>query len=889
MVTNDLNGKPFQLKFVRAAQMQLFANAVCDPPLGSTTVVPYGETVKFTVLLESSRSFPEQPWEAILWHNGHEKREWRELRLEETQTATGPLVVGSKSRAAVYRRFFSVQLPNSPNRQAPVQFTLKYRIASSTDWKWVNENSSLTDGELYFQPEKPPAEITSYLKDLSADFSVRSVPSESPNAQVWSITTAVKAAQGETSGWTDTIIGIPRSFIRWFALVRIWSPWLAPRHGKGNFQPQEDAILCSFLRLDGLHLVLLAVSGIDDVLTVFKHDGHGNVIASSRNDSPKEGQNRIIAAVATTFESANAAVMYHARKLVRGDEYMSNEIKTEIKTAVENDVRAEWMDNWYDGLTYCTWNALGQDLNEDKIYNALNILKQNNIKITNLIIDDNWQSLDAHGEHQFNRGWTDFEANKQGFPHGLKHTITNIRDEHRNIQHIAAGYWGGVSPYGSIAKKYKTIAVRKERSLIPAETVTMVDADDIDRMYNDFYKFLLSCGVDSVKTDAQFALDLLADAPDRRRFIKAYQDAWTINSLRYFSIKAISCMSQIPQILFHTQLPTDKPRIMVRNSDDFFPGIPSSHPWHIFVNAHNSLLTSHLNILPDWDMFQTSHPYSSFHAAGRCVSGGPIYFTDEPGQHNLDLIAQMTARTIQGKTIILRPSVIGKTVGIYTGYEEERLLKVGTFAGGVGGTGILALFNVSECPLSELVNLNAFPGVESGEEYVVRTHTTGEVTHPMKLDSETPVISLEVEVKGYEILSAYPLLVLPSPETSGPDPSAAKVAVLGLLGKMTGAAAVVRSATRLEKNGRLRIELALKALGTLGIYLSTLRDKSVEDNVLVMISEKVVPARTVTIAEQAPVLELDVEAAWEEMGLEAGWSNEVRVLVLVDGHEKSSL
>lgn len=384
-----------------------------------------------------------------------------------------------------------------------------------------------------------------------------------------------------------------------------------------------------------------------------------------------------------------------------------------------------------------------------------------------------------------------------------------------------------------------------------------------------------------MKTDAQFALDLLAYAPDRRRFIKAYQDAWTINSLRYFSIKAISCMSQIPQILFHTQLPTNKPRVMVRNSDDFFPGIPSSHPWHIFVNAHNSLLTSHLNILPDWDMFQTSHPYSSFHAAGRCVSGGPIYFTDEPGQHNLDLIAQMTARTIQDKTIILRPSVIGKTVGIYTAYEEEKLLKVGTFTGGVDGTGILALFNVSERPLAELVNINAFPGIKSNKEYVVKTHTTGEVTHPLKLSSETPVVSLEVEVKGYEILSAYPLLALPSQKSPSLDSAATKVAVLGLLGKMTGAAAVVRSKTRLEESGKLRIELALKALGTLGIYVSTLHEKSVENDVLVMISEKVVPVHTVKISEQTPVLEVDVEAAWDEMGLQAGWSNEVRVLVLL--------
>ena len=280
----------------------------------------------------------------------------------------------------MYRRFFSVDLPNPPNLQDPVQFTLKYRIGSTSDWKWANENSSLTDGELYYQPEKPPIEITSYLKDLSPDLSVHSVPSESPEARVWSITTAVKPAEGETSGWTNTSLGVPRSFTRWFALVRIWSPWLAPRHGKGKFQAQEDTILCSFLRWDGLHLVLLAVSGIDDVLTVFKHDEHGNVLASSRNDSPKEGQTMIIAAAAGSFESANAAAMYHARKVVGGDEYMSTELKAEMKTATENDVKAEWMDNWYDGLTYCTWNALGQDLNEDKIYNALNILKQNNIK-----------------------------------------------------------------------------------------------------------------------------------------------------------------------------------------------------------------------------------------------------------------------------------------------------------------------------------------------------------------------------------------------------------------------------------------------------------------------------------------------------------------------------
>ncbi len=46
-----------------------------------------------------------------------------------------------------------------------------------------------------------------------------------------------------------------------------------------------------------------------------------------------------------------------------------------------------------DGLSYCTWNGLGQNLTEQKLFDALDSLSKNNINISNLIIDDNWQSL----------------------------------------------------------------------------------------------------------------------------------------------------------------------------------------------------------------------------------------------------------------------------------------------------------------------------------------------------------------------------------------------------------------------------------------------------------------------------------------------------------------
>jgi hypothetical protein len=65
---------------------------------------------------------------------------------------------------------------------------------------------------------------------------------------------------------------------RWFALVRIWSPWLAPRQGKGHFGLDKEAVLCSFLSSGSKHLVLLAISGANDVMTMFTSDSDGNVV-----------------------------------------------------------------------------------------------------------------------------------------------------------------------------------------------------------------------------------------------------------------------------------------------------------------------------------------------------------------------------------------------------------------------------------------------------------------------------------------------------------------------------------------------------------------------------------------------------------------------------------
>jgi hypothetical protein len=712
---------------------------------------------------------------------------------------------------------------------------------------------------------------------------------------------------------------------------------LAPRHGDNitGFHLSEPAILLSFLRYDGLHVVLLAVNGVDEVLTQFKSSEHGEIVVESRNDSGEDRKFKVLAASAWSFEVANAAVMYEARKLVRQSgsyqqlleqlEELPKHIRTEsldsdtvlvnstknnnnttTKLLTEDDsLTPQWLQSWYDSLAYCTWNSLGQDLNAEKIMAGLDSLAQNRIHISTLIIDDNWQSLDGTQgtTNQFQRGWKAFEANPLGFPEGLRAAVSEIRETHPAIRDVAVwhalmGYWGGISPDGEIAKNYKTVEVNFREGTPMAGRKLAVHPDDIHRLYDDFYRFLSSAGVTGVKTDVQFSLDLLADTRDRHSFTNTYQSAWTQAHLRHLAGKAISCMSMVPQILFHSFLPTTTPRIMLRNSDDFFPDVPTSHAWHVFVNAHNALFVQHLNVLPDWDMFQSSHPYSGFHAAARALSGGPIYITDAPGEHDVDLIHQMTALNPRGQTVILRPSCVGKTMGVYDKYDEKGVLKIGVYDGKSDvGTGLLGVFNVAEQEISFILPIIKFPGVNapdspvessgvSERSWIVRSHMSRRITSPIHPSNPTRpdnLLQCTLPVRGYDVWSALPV------HTFG----GLKLAVLGLLGKFTGAVAIVDTTFKTAESeaetqvSRLKVHVQLKALGVLGIWLSDVQSsaRKVED-MMVLILGKPVPPHVVKLnTDHGPqgsgVVEIDVDTAWNEMELDPGWSNEIGVDVFL--------
>jgi hypothetical protein len=118
-------------------------------------------------------------------------------------------------------------------------------------------------------------------------------------------------------------------------------------------------------------LVLLAISGVDDVMTLFTSDSEGNVVlhvcvgvpvldwnsltsSQVRNDNPSKTVARVLVGLGDDFESANAAVMYHARGIVSAAEVATGQQKKEFDALKDGDATTKiWAENWYDGLTYC--------------------------------------------------------------------------------------------------------------------------------------------------------------------------------------------------------------------------------------------------------------------------------------------------------------------------------------------------------------------------------------------------------------------------------------------------------------------------------------------------------------------------------------------------------
>jgi hypothetical protein len=336
--------------------------------------------------------------------------------------------------------------------------------------------------------------------------------------------------------------------------ARVTTTWLGPQHGTTTFAIDKDALLVMVLRSDGYHVAVLAVSGLGNTTTVIGSNS-GHVLLKSRNDSGTGQQHRAIVAVGPEWQPVVDAAFYAARDLI---------LNSINEQTADLEVMPFWRETWYDGLGYCSWNSLGPNVSEESILDALQGLYDNDIRVSTLIIDDGWQSVKSGG------GWDKFEANSK-FPSGLAGLVQKIKSRFPTIKHVAVwhsilGYWGNIAPDGWIAASYRCTTVKWQNS---SDTL-VVDEPDVNRLYDDFYRFLYNSGVDSVKCDYQAALEEFNKGTDRMRLGQAYQDALKINGLKYLSGRVLYCMSHVPDIFFHSLLQRNHFPVVLRNSDGGF-------------------------------------------------------------------------------------------------------------------------------------------------------------------------------------------------------------------------------------------------------------------------------------------------------------------------------
>jgi raffinose synthase len=303
--------------------------------------------------------------------------------------------------------------------------------------------------------------------------------------------------------------------------------------------------------------------------------------------------------------------------------------------------------DFVDRFGWCTWDAFYQEVSAEKLRAGLSSFQAAGVMPGFVILDDGWQR--EHFLPTGERRLTSFAANEK-FGGDLTECIRAAKQDFGVqtflVWHAVIGYWGGVDPEAlpgySVLEQPRRFGegVLTHTPRCDEEwwggLVGLVPESEIGRFYDDYHRQLAEQGVDGVKVDNQAVLEALgARQGGRVRLSRCYREALESSVQRHFSGRLINCMANAQETFYGSPAST-----LTRTSIDFFPRRPESHSAHLYANAHVGLWFGQF-MQPDWDMFQSGHEWGAFHAAGRALSGGPVYVSDKPGEHDVTLLRKL--------------------------------------------------------------------------------------------------------------------------------------------------------------------------------------------------------------------------------------------------------
>jgi raffinose synthase len=300
-----------------------------------------------------------------------------------------------------------------------------------------------------------------------------------------------------------------------------------------------------------------------------------------------------------------------------------------------------------DRFGWCTWNAFYQKVSPENVRAGLQSFAKGGVEPRFMILDDGWQSttVEPTGEERL----TSLAPNGR-FGGDLAATVSLAKKEFKVrtflVWHALNGYWGGVDGVELPGYQVQDVAHSYGPGILQygptlnveywGPLVGLVPAAQIGRFMDDYHSRLQRQGVDGVKVDNQAAIESLGSGQGGRvALIRAYRKALETSVAAHFAGRLINCMSSNMETYYGSPMSN-----LIRTSTDFWPARPESHGAHLYCNAQVGVWFGEF-MQPDWDMFQSDHVMGSFHAAGRAVSGGPVYVSDSVEGHDFALLRKL--------------------------------------------------------------------------------------------------------------------------------------------------------------------------------------------------------------------------------------------------------
>ena len=351
----------------------------------------------------------------------------------------------------------------------------------------------------------------------------------------------------------------------------------------------------------------------------------------------------------------------------RAKELSHHEFRT-----LDEKIRPDFMD----GVGWCTWDSLGQDVSEQAIFDKMEEFRQLNLPISYVLIDDGWswvnrQTLKLKG----------FDADPERFPDGLAGTVRTLKEVYHvkqvGVWQAFKGYWYGIeedSPAHLQTKQHLMKYANGDLTVRPTP-------DAAFGFWNCWHDSLRRAGIDFVKIDGQGSVPtmLSGDCPDQYAMRNLYEGLEASVFLN-FGGNLINCMGMAPENVWSRSASA-----LSRSSDDYTPNAEGSIVEHLLQNCYNHVWQGDL-YLGDWDMFWSDHPENEYSLLLRVLSGGPVYVSDPLGKTNQAIIKSLTG---PDKRLVCCEAVARPTLDCLTQdpLRTGGILKIFNLCGSIGYLG----------------------------------------------------------------------------------------------------------------------------------------------------------------------------------------------------------